>query len=156
MNLLVNDLKFTFVILKELKNLNKKIQYIAYICFVFAALALSVAIIRLINGGQINLVIIGIIVSVLWYQAGAGLLKRGNKSRKLALVLFVLYSMTFLFSSYYIVIKPLANDVYTDSTSTFTRWAILILGIISLYCAYVLMNKKTKSIFDPNKNDQIR
>ena len=136
-----------------MNNLNQKIQYIAYICFAFAALALLVAIIRLINGGQTNLIIIGGIVSLLWYQAGAGLLKRGNNSRRLAVALFILYSAVFLLSSYYIFIRPMVNDELIESTSIFTRWLILILGTISFYCAFILMNKKTKNIFGSNKHD---
>lgn len=134
-----------------MSSIEKKLQYIAYICFGFAALGLVVALVRLIEGDITNKIMFGLIFSALWYQAGAGILKKGKKSRVLAIVLFILYSISFVLGSYTIYIEASINDSYVDSTSVLTRMFILLIGLLSFYSAYILINKKTKKIFDNNK-----
>ncbi|MDH5778684.1 MAG: hypothetical protein OEZ33_10770 [Gammaproteobacteria bacterium] len=123
-----------------LKKING-IKIVTALCFILAVNSLM----RIISISDIAEGAFYLFFAVVCYQAGAGLLKRRNRDRKIAIVVVALTFITTAMDAYLLFIVPLLSDNFISSG--IGRWITLLLLIISTYSFFVLFNKKTKEEF---------
>ena len=124
--------------MKDPESLNR---VVAYFCYVLAALSL----LRLLGSLDILNVIISVGLGAVWYQIGTGLLKKRNRWRQIALVLFGLTSLAFLSSIYLTIILPMFNSNVTGVG--IGRWISLVLFVLCGWSFITLMSKNVRSLF---------
>ena len=127
--------------MKDPESLNRKV---AYFCYTLAALSL----LSLVRSLDIVNVIISIGLGALWYQIGTGLLKKRNRWRQVALVLFGLTSLAFLSSIYLTIILPMFDP--NVSSVGIGRWISLVLFVLCGWSFITLQSKRVRSLFISN------
>jgi hypothetical protein len=120
---------------------NIKIKIISYTCYAIAVLFLLKAI------APITIIerIIAILFTLVWYQAGTGMIKRKNYARKFIIVLMSLFLIGTLAVVFDSIIMPLIDP--TIKYVGAGRWITLMLCFVPIFVIWSLMRKDIQNEF---------